>query len=451
MATKFRDRLPAKSLKSDTSIWTVLKTCVGKDLSKITMPVKFNEPLSFLQRIAESLEYSELLSEANLSRTQNPIDRLEVVGAFAVSGLASNWNRLGKPFNPLLHETYELATDDYKLVCEQVSHHPPISAFHAESSEFVFQGWIQPKLKLWGKSVEIHPKGSMKLYLKRFNETYTWSNVNCTVHNVIVGKLWIEHHGTMEITCAESSLKLAVHFKPAGWFNNELHRMEGFVVDNKKNKLRFLYGKWTDFLRSTDIESYEEYIKTNAHKFKLGLGDSAAATDAKKSPSVSPSPSRKMFQKFNSLSIRSFSTSVDTGEGSDDLSPENQEDVIPKSDGEVMDIANSITLWEAITRPDYAPDYYHFTLFAMGLNQALPDVPYPSTDSRLRPDIRNLETGEIDLAHEEKTRLEDKQRKLLKHNKEDVKPNYFEKNGDDWHFLNNYWDHPKALIKNLFD
>ena len=27
----------------------------------------------------------------------------------------------------------------------------------------------------------------------RYGETYTWSNVNCCVHNVIVGKLWVEH------------------------------------------------------------------------------------------------------------------------------------------------------------------------------------------------------------------------------------------------------------------
>ena len=41
------------------------------------------------------------------------------------------------------------------------------------------------------------------------------------------------------------------------------------------------------------------------------LTEPGAGTDPKKSPSVSPSPSRKMLQKFNSLSIRSFSTSVD--------------------------------------------------------------------------------------------------------------------------------------------
>jgi len=33
---------------------------------------------------------------------------VQLVAAFAVSATASNWERLSKPFNPLLGETYEL-------------------------------------------------------------------------------------------------------------------------------------------------------------------------------------------------------------------------------------------------------------------------------------------------------------------------------------------------------
>lgn len=69
--------------------------------------------------------------------------------------------------------------------------------------------------------------------MSRYNETYTWSHIYCTIHNVVIGKLWIEHHGNMEITCNESGHKLTLHFKPAGWFHNELHRFEGFIIDSK--------------------------------------------------------------------------------------------------------------------------------------------------------------------------------------------------------------------------
>ena len=37
------------------------------------------------------------------------IDRIILVTAFAVSSCASNADRIGKPFNPLLGETFELS------------------------------------------------------------------------------------------------------------------------------------------------------------------------------------------------------------------------------------------------------------------------------------------------------------------------------------------------------
>lgn len=49
-----------------------------------------------------------------------PFSNAIFVLAFAVSALASNWERLGKPFNPLLGETYELERPEFRAVCEQV-------------------------------------------------------------------------------------------------------------------------------------------------------------------------------------------------------------------------------------------------------------------------------------------------------------------------------------------
>nr|CAD7450088.1 unnamed protein product [Timema bartmani]CAD7463653.1 unnamed protein product [Timema tahoe] len=99
--------------RSDFSLWSVLKNCVGKELSKITMPVIFNEPLSFLQRMVEYMEYAQLLRKA--SEEPDPNKRMQLVAAFAVSALASNWERLGKPFNPLLGETYELEREEFRV------------------------------------------------------------------------------------------------------------------------------------------------------------------------------------------------------------------------------------------------------------------------------------------------------------------------------------------------
>ena len=52
-------------------LWAMLQ-----ELSKITMPVIFNEPLSFLQRLVEYMEYEWLLERA--SACDDPIERHEV-------------------------------------------------------------------------------------------------------------------------------------------------------------------------------------------------------------------------------------------------------------------------------------------------------------------------------------------------------------------------------------
>ena len=57
-------------------------------------------------------------------------------------------HRHSKPFNPLLGETYELVNKEggYCLVAEQVSHHPPITAMHAESEKWVM--WQEYRLNI---------------------------------------------------------------------------------------------------------------------------------------------------------------------------------------------------------------------------------------------------------------------------------------------------------------
>lgn len=60
-----RTALPAPMKdRSQVSLWQIIKDFVGKDISKIAVPVYFNEPLSFLQKFSEDLEYHELLSKA---------------------------------------------------------------------------------------------------------------------------------------------------------------------------------------------------------------------------------------------------------------------------------------------------------------------------------------------------------------------------------------------------
>ena len=59
---------------------------------------------------------------------------------------------------------------------------------------------------------------------------------------------------------------------------------------------------------------------------------------------------------------------------------------------------------------------YNFTYFTLQLNYLPPGLKerLPPSDSRLRPDQRALEEGDLIKAASEKARLEDKQRKMRK-------------------------------------
>lgn len=51
-----------------------MKNCIGKELTKIPMPVNFNEPLSTLQRLAEDFEYSSLLDKVSVMLFQSTVE-----------------------------------------------------------------------------------------------------------------------------------------------------------------------------------------------------------------------------------------------------------------------------------------------------------------------------------------------------------------------------------------
>ncbi|KAB1258291.1 Oxysterol-binding protein-related protein 1 [Camelus dromedarius] len=344
----------------------------GKELSKITMPVIFNEPLSFLQRLTEYMEHTYLIHKA--SSLADPVERMQCCLFFF---FLTSRDDLG-----------------FRLISEQVSHHPPISAFHAEglNNDFIFHGSIYPKLKFWGKSVEAEPKGTITLELLEHNEAYTWTNPTCCVHNIIVGKLWIEQYGNVEITNHKTGDKCVLNFKPCGLFGKELHKVEGFIQDKSKKKLCALYGKWTECLYSVDPATFDAYKKNDKKN-----------TEEKKN-----------------------SKQMSTSEESDEMP-------VPDSES-VFVIPGSVLLWRIAPRPPNSAQMYNFTSFAMVLNEVDKEMEsvIPKTDCRLRPDIRAMENGEIDQASEEKKRLEEKQRAARKNrskSEEDWKTRYAEPRG----------------------
>ncbi|KAF8898006.1 hypothetical protein CPB84DRAFT_1847921 [Gymnopilus junonius] len=339
--------------RPSTSLWSVLKHSIGKDLTKISFPVFFNEPTSMLQRMAEDMEFSECLDVA--AHEKDPLRRI----AFS--------------------ETFEYVRLDrqYRYVSEQVSHHPPISACWAESTWWHYYGEVDAQNKFMGKSFEIRPTGVAHADLLlpeeiapgypkakgeaaqgKVVEHYSWKKVTTNVSGFILGSPTIDHYGDMVITNHRTGDQCILTFKPRGWRGKDAYEISGQVIDAQGDVAYEIAGRWNSQLVAK----------------KMGTGsaggqlhpDISVPGGGPNSPSISPSP-------------------------------------------------EYILLWRNSDKPPGSP--FNLTPFAITLNDCPQDTLRPflcPTDCRLRPDQRAFELGKYELANELKTAQEEKQRGMRK-------------------------------------
>ena len=446
---KFRTGLPSPMVdRSKVSIWSILKQCVDKELYRFTIPIVWNEPTSLLQRMAENMKYSNLLLD-KACELKNPIDRMKYVAGFLVSSTSVHHNRLSKPFNPLLGETYEYVCteNNFRICCEQVSHHPPISAYYSESikpsseskSKWKYYGSVNPHMKLnfLNASVEAYPEGVQTVEFPELDEVYTWHNLKINAHNLILGKLWFEYTGRTEIINHKHKIKCVLDFKPYSWFSGHLNRCDGYIVDAHDNKLALLNGKWDEcFYATNNVANSGEFLRTT-EKF---ITDKESRSDK----------SHKKKQKSGT-----------TSNTNDDI--------------------QLIWKFNDDEHEKCYQDYYFFTQFTFKLNEMYdaltnPTIininenamtksvslgPLPPTDSRYRPDMRLYENGDIETASSEKNRLEEKQRetekKMEKGEIEKWKALWFEKKShaicedeETWSFNNKYWNREYSKCPDIY-
>jgi hypothetical protein len=331
--------------------------------------------------LAEECEYADLLSRA--ANTQDAMERLCCIAAFAVSGYTATLLRAGrKPFNPLLGETYELVREDMQLrfISEKVQHNPPIMCYAAESLHgdlFFVQHEFQVKSKFWGKSMEVVPVGSpVYIGFPQLGELYSFNKVTTVMRNVIAGTKYLEHVGDVKITCTQLKSpgqpcstqpnSVLLHFKESGYFSSSKNEVSGAVLDSKGKEVVKLTGRWDERL----------YRASPSTPDQLEVVWKAAEW---------PTNSREQF------GLTSFAIEL-----------------------------NEIT-------PNIAHEL-------------------PSTDTRKRPDQRAFENGDVDGAESIKLDLEQRQRdrrRIAEEAQQPWLPVWFEKRaalpGMGWAYKGNYW------------
>lgn len=261
--------------RPSVSLWGILKSMIGKDMSKMTLPVSFNEATSLLQRVAEDMEYTDLLDKA--AGMPDAVDRALYVAVFAASEYASTIDRVAKPFNPLLHETFEYCRPDkgFRFVVEQVSHHPPIGAAHAEARNWEYYGESSVKSKFTGKSFDINPLGTWFLRIRLpsgEDEFYSWMKVNTQVVGILMGSPTVDNYGPMVVKNHTNGAEARLDFKARGWRGADAYKVSGVVVDAQGTEKWSVSGKWNERLYAHRTgDKSENTIVWSANPRKKGV------------------------------------------------------------------------------------------------------------------------------------------------------------------------------------
>lgn len=231
------------------ALWQQLASVVGMDVMnmRLSLPIWVFEPTTALTRMSETFEYSDLLDRA--ATCQDPVLRDCLVAAFVISAF-SHTERVKKPFNPVLGETFEYINpvNDMKFYAEQVSHHPPVSVSRCEGRGWVSGEVVDIQATFNGNSIEVCNIGSRYINLTATNDRYTWTLPKALVSNLFVGGTFVDHFGSLEIHNNTTKSVSVLELSKCGWFSAGRHDVTGHYADADGIKLVTFKGAWHKYL-----------------------------------------------------------------------------------------------------------------------------------------------------------------------------------------------------------
>ncbi|PJF17552.1 hypothetical protein PSACC_02603 [Paramicrosporidium saccamoebae] len=179
-----------------------------------------------------------------------------------------------KPYNPVLGEFFRCRwkCDDGSssfYIAEQVSHHPPISAyFYANPENYIVgMGNFKPKGKFLGNSVMSQMQGTSHIYFtNRPGEEYVISNPNVYARGIMFGTMLMELGDVACITCEKNDLVAEIEFKVKGYFSGTYNSISGKIKRISTGEVLYdLSGKWTDTLYISSPQNASASTETLFH------------------------------------------------------------------------------------------------------------------------------------------------------------------------------------------
>jgi hypothetical protein len=236
---------------------------IGMDLSRVTLPTFILEPKSFLEKLTDFFTHPDVMLSS--VECQSPVERLVAITRWYLSGFYIRPKGVKKPYNPILGEIFRCQWDHGNsksfYVSEQVSHHPPVSAFYASNRAvgLAINGFVNFRSKFMGNSSAAIMDGEATLYFLRLpGESYTITFPTAYARGILWGTLLMEMGGTVYITCDKTGLQSEIEFKTKPYFGGGYNYVAGKIKETsgKKKTLYTISGKWDDqiFIKPHDTK-----------------------------------------------------------------------------------------------------------------------------------------------------------------------------------------------------
>lgn len=248
-------------------IWFLVKQVrPGMDLSKVVLPTFILEPRSFLDKLSDSFYHADIISEAVLQ--DDPFNRMKSIVKWYLSGFYKKPKGLRKPFNPILGETFRCywqhpnASRTY-YIAEQVSHHPPISAFFISNRQdgYSLNCSILAKSKFYGNSTSAILEGVAQLTLLPRGENYTLSLPYAHCKGILMGTLSMELGGKVIIDCENTGYKTELEFKLKPFLGgSEYTNLVTGKLKLGKQTMATINGHWDGSISIKDSRTSEESV-----------------------------------------------------------------------------------------------------------------------------------------------------------------------------------------------
>ncbi|KAI9483702.1 MAG: hypothetical protein EXX96DRAFT_648406 [Benjaminiella poitrasii] len=248
------DSIPEDQKGSFSTFLKTLSSFTG-DLSSLTCPSFLLAPESLLEYTAFWAECPDVLADSTNGETEE--ERFYRVikwfvtalnGTFSSRVPKGEWEK--KPFNPILGEQFFCSWNDgtTQAACEQVSHHPPITAFNIEHkpSGVAITGNNAQKTHFSGTQLLVNQIGFCMLEMKQRGEKYLFSLPPVSVNGLWYAAPYIELHGKSYIQ-SSTGFFATIEYSTKGWIYGEFHHFKATVEHRTilKEGPTIIEGQWT--------------------------------------------------------------------------------------------------------------------------------------------------------------------------------------------------------------